>query len=108
MTIEHLKRGRPDAERAEDDAKVRATVETTLADIETRGDHAVRELSERFDGFSPPSFRMSESEIEAAMSKVSARDMADIDFAQAQIRRFAEATCRAASSRWWLRRICRC
>lgn len=91
MTIEYLKRSKPAAERAEDDAKVRAVVEETLADIEARGDAAVRELSEKFDGYSPPSFRLSPSEIEAAMQKVSARDMEDIRFAQAQIRGFAEA-----------------
>ncbi|ANH05156.1 MULTISPECIES: histidinol dehydrogenase [Shinella] len=91
MTVTYLKRGKPEAQRSEDDAKVRAIVEATLKDIETRGDAAVRDLSEKFDKFSPPSFRLSPSEIEAAISKVSARDMADIDFAQAQIRRFAEA-----------------
>jgi len=91
MTVTYLKRGKPEAQRSEEDAKVRAIVEATLKDIETRGDQAVRELSEKFDGFSPPSFRLSHSEIEAAMSKVSAGDMADIDFAQKQIRRFAEA-----------------
>lgn len=91
MTIEYLKRGKPELERSEDDAKVRAIVEATLKDIETRGDAAVRDLSEKLDGFSPPSFRLTASEIEAAMQKVSARDMADIDFAQTQIRRFAEA-----------------
>ena len=91
MTVTYLKRGKPEGQRSEDDAKVRAIVETTLRDIETRGDLAVRELSEKFDKFSPPSFKLSQSEIEAAMAKVSARDMADIDFAQVQIRRFAEA-----------------
>ncbi|MGE0284089.1 MAG: histidinol dehydrogenase [Rhizobiaceae bacterium] len=91
MTITYLKRGKPEAERSEDDAKVRAIVETTLKDIETRGDAAVRELSEKFDKFSPPSFLLTKSEIEAAMGKVSTRDMEDIDFAQTQIRRFAEA-----------------
>ncbi|HMQ58028.1 MAG TPA: histidinol dehydrogenase, partial [Rhizobiaceae bacterium] len=91
MAIEHLKSGKPEAERSADDAKVRATVEQTRADIEARGDAAVRELSEKFDRFSRPSFRLSDSEIEAAMAKVPARDMADIEFAQTQIRRFAEA-----------------
>jgi len=91
MSIEYLKRGKPEAERSEDDAKVRAIVETTLKDIETRGDAAVRDLSEKFDKYSPPSFLLTRSEIEAAMNKVSGQDMADIDFAQAQIRRFAEA-----------------
>jgi sulfopropanediol 3-dehydrogenase len=89
--IEHLKRGKPEADRAEDDAKVRAMVETTLKDIEDRGDAAVRDLSEKFDKYSPPSFRLSLSEIEVLMSKVSARDMEDIRFAQAQVRNFAQA-----------------
>lgn len=91
MSIQYLKRGKPEAERSEDDAKVRAVVEATLKDIETRGDAAIRDLSEKFDKYSPPSFRLSQSEIESAMNKVSAQDMADIEFAQAQIRRFAEA-----------------
>ena len=91
MTIDHLKRSRPESERAEDDAKVRAVVEATLADIEARGDAAVRDLSVKFDGYAPQSFRLTASEIEAAMQKVSDRDMADIRFAQDQIRRFAEA-----------------
>ncbi|SFB28141.1 sulfopropanediol 3-dehydrogenase [Rhizobium sp. NFR07] len=91
MAIRYLKQGKAAAERAEDDAKVRSLVETTLKDIETRGDAAVHELSEKFDNFSPPSFRLTASEIEAAMGKVSTRDMEDIKFAQAQIRRFAEA-----------------
>ena len=91
MAIEHMKRSKPEAERAEDDARVRRTVEDTLADIERRGDAAVRELSAKFDGFERESFRLTQSEIEAAMQKVSARDMQDIRFAQTQIRRFAEA-----------------
>ena len=91
MTIEFLKRSKPEAERAEDDAKVRAVVESTLADIAVRGDAAVRDLSQKFDNYTPQKFRLTESEIEAAMNKVSSRDMEDIKFAQAQIRNFAEA-----------------
>ncbi len=91
MSVEFLKKSKPEAEKREEDAKVRATVEATLADIEARGDAAVRDLSQEFDGYSPESFRLSESETEAAMQKVSTRDMEDIKFAQTQIRRFAEA-----------------
>lgn len=90
MAIEYLKRSRPESEIADDDARTRATVEATLADIEARGDAAVRELSKKFDNYSRENFRLNDSEIEAAMNKVSARDMEDIKFAQAQIRRFAE------------------
>lgn len=91
MAISYLKRGKPQSERAQDDAEVRASVERILADIEKRGDAAVRELSEKFDNYSPAAFRLTPSEIEAAISRVSTRDMEDIKFAQAQIRRFAEA-----------------
>jgi sulfopropanediol 3-dehydrogenase len=89
--ITNIKQGKPQAERAQDDAKVRSTVEGVLADIETRGDAAVRELSEKFDNYTPDKFRLSSSEIDAAMNKVSTRDMEDIEFAQTQIRRFAKA-----------------
>lgn len=88
---EYLKRGRTAEARAEDDAKTRATVEGILADIEARGDAAVRDLSVKFDGYAPERFVLSASEIEAAMQKVSTREMEDIRFAQTQIRRFAEA-----------------
>jgi sulfopropanediol 3-dehydrogenase len=91
MTITQLKSGKPESERAEDDARVRAVVETTLKDIETRGDAAIRDLSSKFDRYEPPSFRLTQSEIDAAMQRVSARDMDDIKFAQTQIRTFAEA-----------------
>jgi sulfopropanediol 3-dehydrogenase len=91
MAIQHLKTGKPAAARAEDDAKVRATVEGILSDIETRGDAAVADLAQKFDGYSAPSFRLTPSEIEAAVQKVSTRDMDDIKFAQDQIRRFAQA-----------------
>jgi len=90
MSITWLKRGKPDAERAADDAQVRATVESVLADIAARGDAAVRDLSVKFDKYDPPSFRLSQSEIEAAVQKVAPRDIEDIRFAQNQIRRFAE------------------
>ena len=90
MAIEYLKRSKSEAEIREDDAKTRATVEATLADIEKRGDAAVRELSQKFDNYAPEKFRLTASEIEAAMNKVSTRDMEDIKFAQTQIRRFAQ------------------
>lgn len=89
--IRHLKAGASLETRAEADRQVRETVERTLADIQTRGDAAIRELSEKFDGWSPENFRLSEAEIAQAMSEVSERDLDDIRFAQAQIRRFAEA-----------------
>ncbi|WP_299045953.1 histidinol dehydrogenase [uncultured Tateyamaria sp.] len=91
MTIEYLKRGKPEAERAEDDAKTRAIVEATLADIEERGDAAVRALSEKFDSYSPDSFRLTQAEIDALIAELTPRELEDIKFAQQQVRDFAQA-----------------
>ena len=91
MTVTWLKRGKSAAERVEDDAKVRVVVEQTLADIAARGDAAVRDLSLKFDRYAPPAFRLTDSEIKAAIQQVSVRDMQDIRFAQTQIRHFAQA-----------------
>jgi sulfopropanediol 3-dehydrogenase len=91
MTIEYLKRGKSDAERGEDDAKTRAVVEATLKDIEARGDSAVRALSEKFDNYSPASFKLSADEIDSLMARVTPREMADLIFAQENVRKFAQA-----------------
>ena len=90
MAVRYLKTGKPQEERSEDDAKVRAVVEAALADIGARGDAAVRELAEKFDNFSPPTYRLSQDEIDQLISEVSPRDMDDIRFAQDQVRKFAE------------------
>ncbi len=91
MAIEYLKRGKPEADRAEDDAKTRAVVEATLKDIEMRGDTAVRELSEKFDNYSPESFRLSQRQIDDLIASLTDRELADIKFAQEQVRNFAQA-----------------
>jgi len=72
------------------DLKVKQTVEGIIADVKKRGDAAVRDLSQKFDKWSPLSFRLSKEEIDALVASVSAETIADIKFAQAQIRRFAE------------------
>ena len=91
MTIEYLKRGKSDDDRRQDDAKTRAIVEATLADIEARGDAAVRALSEKFDSYSPENFRLSQAQIDALIATLSEQEIADIRFAQAQVVTFAEA-----------------
>ena len=79
------------AETAADfDAKVKTTVEGILADIQERGDAAVRELSEKFDKWEPEQFRLTEEQIEACIARLPASTIDDIKFAQTQIRRFAE------------------
>src|SRR6202011_3291865 len=86
----HIKTAALAGQQEEADAKIRNTVETIIADVATRGDTAVRELSERFDKWSPPSFRLSADEIGALVAKVAPQTIDDIKFAQAQIRNFAE------------------
>lgn len=85
-----LKAGVSQEKAAADDAKVRQTVETVLAEISQRGDTAVREYSTRFDNWSPASFRMSEVEIQACLAALSPEVIDDIKFAQSQIRNFAQ------------------
>jgi len=91
MTIEYLKRGMPQADRAVDDAKTAEVVAATLKDIETRGDQAVHELAIKFDNYDRESYRLSDDEIKTIIAKVGERDMEDLKFAQAQVRNFAEA-----------------
>jgi sulfopropanediol 3-dehydrogenase len=86
---EWLKRGATASARAEVDRKVRDTVEATLADIEARGDAAVRDLSIRFDGWDREDYRLSSAEIQTCIDQLSAQDLKDIEFAQAQVRNFA-------------------
>ena len=74
----------------EADAKTRAAVETIIAEVRARGDAAVRELSERFDKWSPSSFKLSVAEIRDLVAQVSPQTIDDIKFAQQQIRNFAE------------------
>ena len=90
MATTFLKRGREASLRAEDLGRVRATVEGILADIEARGETAVRELSIRFDGWDRKDYRLTDAEIRACMSELSARDIADIRFAQEQVHNFAQ------------------
>ena len=91
MTITYLKRGKPDEERAQDDAKTKSIVEEILLDIETRGDRAVRDLSVKFDSYNPQNFKLTNQEILDLMATLSDRELADIKFAQEQVRNFAQA-----------------
>ena len=86
----YLKRGLDASAIKAADAKVRETVEDILGQIEARGDAAVRDLSQKFDNWSPQEFKLSPQDIERAISQVSKRDLEDIKFAQAQVRNFAQ------------------
>ena len=91
MTITYLKHGKPDVDRAEDDAKTASTVSEILKDIEKRGDTAVRELANKFDGYDRENYQLTQPEIDALISKVSLNDLDDIKFAQKQVINFAKA-----------------
>ncbi|MBC7496639.1 MAG: histidinol dehydrogenase, partial [Sphingomonadaceae bacterium] len=87
---EYLKRGATAAAKAEDDRRVRDTVEGILADIATRGDAAVRELSIKFDRWDRDSYRLTPGEIQDCIDQLSGQDLKDIEFAQTQVRNFAQ------------------
>jgi sulfopropanediol 3-dehydrogenase len=87
----YLKQGLDAEAVREADSRVRETVEGILDTVRTRGDAAVRSYSELLDGWSPPSFRLDREEIEALCAGLPSQTIADIRFAQEQIRRFARA-----------------
>lgn len=91
MSIAYLKTGKPAEDRAEEDAQVAGAVAATLKDIETRGDVAVRELANKFDGYDRETYRLTDAEIEEIIAQVTPQEMADLKFAQAQVRNFAQA-----------------
>ena len=87
--IRFLKTGISAERDAADIAQVRRTVEAILADIAQRGDEAVRAYSRKFDNWDPPSFKLSDGDVEACIRAMPPRQVDDIRFAQAQIRNFA-------------------
>jgi sulfopropanediol 3-dehydrogenase len=88
--MRYLKQGKQAEAIANEDSKVRATVESALADIASRGRAAVREMSVKFDGLDRDDYRLSDSEIRQCLSQLSQRNIDDIKFAQEQVRNFAE------------------
>lgn len=90
LVAEWLKRGAEAEALASAEQNVRNTVEATLADIVSRGDAAVRELSIKFDGWDRESYRLTADEISACIDQLTPQQIRDIEFAQQQVRRFAE------------------
>jgi sulfopropanediol 3-dehydrogenase len=87
---QYLKRGATAEAKAATNREVRDTVESILGDIEARGDDAVRELSIRFDNWDRDGYRLSATEIQGCIDSLSAQDLKDIEFAQTQVRYFAQ------------------
>ena len=88
--IRHLKTAMAAETRRDDDSRVRGIVEDILGDIEKRGDAAVRELSIKFDGWNRDDYRLTEREKQACLDELSPQDVHDINFAQTQVRNFAQ------------------
>jgi sulfopropanediol 3-dehydrogenase len=87
---EWLKRGADANVARAADKQVRDTVEGILADIEKRGDDAVRDLSVRFDKWDRADYRLTDAEIQDCLNQLTQRDRDDIAFAQTQVRNFAQ------------------
>ena len=86
-----LKTSKPVQERQDAQRQIRETVELILADIEKRGNKAIRELSIKFDGYDRQDYRLSDAEINACINRLSRQDIRDIEFAQQQVFNFARA-----------------
>jgi len=85
----HLKVSKPVQERQQAQLQIRETVELILADIEQRGNKAIRELAIKFDNYDRQDYRLSDAEINSCMRQLSRQDIADIEFAQQQVFNFA-------------------
>lgn len=84
-----LKKGVSSEEVQTQDVKVRGIVEDILQQIDSRGDAAVREYSQKFDHWSPESFRLSRAQIDACYEELAPQVIDDIRFAQEQVGNFA-------------------
>ena len=89
--IQYLKKGISAIEQNEADERVKTTVENMLKDIAANGDTAVRQYSEKFDKWTPESFKLSEEQINTIIAELPEQVINDIKFAQTQIRNFAQA-----------------
>ncbi len=91
MPIQYIKRGKSTEQKADADAAVQELVRGILADIRARKDAAVRELSLQFDNWSPAEFKLSDERIQQIIATLPQQAIDDIQFAQAQVRGFAQA-----------------
>ena len=87
--IRYLKKGIASGRQNERDARIQSAVEGILSDITANGDEAVRRYSQQFDGWAPDSFRLSREQIDGCHAQLDSQAIADIRFAQEQIRNFA-------------------
>ena len=88
--IRYIKKRSESNSVSEDKSSIEETVRSILSDIRERGDAALEHYSGHFDNWSPANFRLSEDEINVAISKLNKSEIKDIKFAQNQIRHFAQ------------------
>lgn len=88
--IQYLKKSKQTSDTQEVNPKVRAIVEELLENVKNNGDAAVRKYSEKFDKWSPESFKLSAKERESIVASVPEQVIEDIKFAQKQIGGFAK------------------
>ncbi|MGB0907531.1 MAG: histidinol dehydrogenase [Maricaulaceae bacterium] len=86
----YLKHGIDVETKLKTDGKVREIVEGILAEVEDHGDATIRKYSEKFDKWSPESFRLTRAQIDACYDDVTEQEQSDIRFAQTQVRNFAQ------------------
>jgi len=86
--VEALKR--PEAEAEAKDRSVRAVVEQMLANIRNRGEDSVREIAEKLDNWTGD-FVLTDAKKQTLIDSVPESEKADLRFAHAQVKRFAEA-----------------
>ncbi|PZU85505.1 MAG: histidinol dehydrogenase [Shinella sp.] len=89
--IRHIKTATATSQDGGTDSEITKAVEALLAKVRDGGDKAVRELSVQFDKFDRTSYRLTKQEIAACIDALTTRERDDLDFAQDQIRRFAQA-----------------
>jgi len=85
--MEYLKKAPPPS--ASDRLQIQKTVTEILAEIERDGTDAIRRYSAKFDGWDPPSFRVSPAQIREAEEHVDSKLQAQIEFSRLQVERFA-------------------
>lgn len=88
--IQYLKRGITAVEQLETDERVKAVVEGMLKEVAATGIDAVRKYSEKFDQWSPSSFKLTSEQIQELVDSLPEQVIDDIKFAQSQIRNFAQ------------------
>src|ERR1700724_4260592 len=93
--IKVIKAGVASTEKRKIDPEIQRTVINIIDQIASEGDHGLRRLSAKFDKWDRESYRLRTSEIEQIFDSVPKLVIHDIEFAQKQIRTFAEAQRRA-------------